>query len=733
MQAVPTLNSVYLPVIVTGSNENSGDPPTPVSTSAPTPTVQPTTVPTSAPTPTVQPTPIITGGIAVEILLPGHQSKSLIRYQAHLGHAIFQGDIDLGPEAELNAAPLQGYIRSTYTAGVIQQPVTVIAGVDYRWPGGVIPFVIDSGVTTTLQSAIQVARNEWNTRTNLTMVERSTESDFVRFVQDDDLLGAGQSKVGRRGGQQDIKLIADARASTVIHEIGHAVGLWHEQSRMDRDSYIEILWDNIVDDAKHNFERHVEDGIDIGLYDFSSIIHYQSTAFGKIDPLSGKLLVTLRSRIPGQAISPGSQLSTLDRQGIDQLYPVNTCGRVPLLFEDSDQAGNSLSLEFSRPNLSDFDFNDKASSLCIPVGWTVSLFGDGDYNGHIVDLVGPQTIDNLGSPVDVGGTWNDRISSVRVSGVQANPTPSICTTMPVAFEHDYYGGRQLQLAAGMADFQDLSFGDIVSSVCVPAGWVLTFRTDAGYGGDYIDVVGPLAIGDLERDSPDDHNWGDVLSSVQVEGPAANQAPTQCADSPILFQHDHFRGEQFDLTHDMRDLHQVSFGDIASSLCVPAGWQIVVFEHADFGGDRLDLTGETIILDLKHDQPNGQDWGDKISSVRVIPPGGTPPITCSRPQLYEHDSFSGQQFEIARTLPTLHPFGAGDNASSVCVPVGWTVELFEHSDYGGQMLRLIGPATEADLQRNAPDGRDWGDIVSSVIVSAPPGTPPIVGCTSPSVY
>ena len=34
---------------------------------------------------------------------------------------------------------------------------------------------------------------------------------------------------------------------TIMRELMHAVGFWHEQSRPDRNLYVEVLWENIED------------------------------------------------------------------------------------------------------------------------------------------------------------------------------------------------------------------------------------------------------------------------------------------------------------------------------------------------------------------------------------------------------------------------------------------------------------------------------------------------------
>lgn len=81
---------------------------------------------------------------------------------------------------------------------------------------------------------------------------------------------------------EKVTLPGDCPLSATIHEIGHSVGLKHEQSRCDRDSHVRVFLDNVTDGKEGNFDK--ECGVsfsDYGGYDFASIMHYTSYGFSK--------------------------------------------------------------------------------------------------------------------------------------------------------------------------------------------------------------------------------------------------------------------------------------------------------------------------------------------------------------------------------------------------------------------------------------------------------------------
>jgi hypothetical protein len=70
-------------------------------------------------------------------------------------------------------------------------------------------------------------------------------------------------------------------SSQIIHEFIHALGFFHMQSSSDRDQYVEIVWDKIQEDKKHNFEWYGYHEINhFGVaYDYGSVMHYPRVSF----------------------------------------------------------------------------------------------------------------------------------------------------------------------------------------------------------------------------------------------------------------------------------------------------------------------------------------------------------------------------------------------------------------------------------------------------------------------
>ncbi|KAJ8299485.1 hypothetical protein KUTeg_023545 [Tegillarca granosa] len=59
---------------------------------------------------------------------------------------------------------------------------------------------------------------------------------------------------------------------TVIHEMCHAIGMVHEQSRSDRDKYVKIITENIRSDYIYNLRKHKT--YDLDAYDYESVMQY---------------------------------------------------------------------------------------------------------------------------------------------------------------------------------------------------------------------------------------------------------------------------------------------------------------------------------------------------------------------------------------------------------------------------------------------------------------------------
>jgi hypothetical protein len=219
------------------------------------------------------------------------------------GHALFEGDIMLGPLDEVRALSDPANPESKGVG---------IVGEEFRWPDP-IPYTAQAAVRQLAEDAMA----HWEANTPFCFIEHSEDDnedgDEVDCISFEDR-GGCWSYVGRQGGKQVISIGSGCRLGSAIHEIGHALGLWHEQSRSDRDDFIEVLWENIHPDHMHNFDKHVQDGQDLGAYDFGSIMHYPEKAFSK----NGQ--VTIRTK-QGTSIGQRNGLGQGDIAAIKLMYP----------------------------------------------------------------------------------------------------------------------------------------------------------------------------------------------------------------------------------------------------------------------------------------------------------------------------------------------------------------------------------------------------------------------------
>ena len=230
-----------------------------------------------------------------------------VTYQVIDGLAIWQGDIILGAPEELT--PPEGSQR--IKGADATKEARALNDADELWPGGIIPYAIDGDLPEPQRVTDAIAH--WNGNTQIQLVERMDQLSWVRFVSAGEG-GLCASLVGMAGGEQLLLLENGCGVPAVIHEIGHAAGLFHEHTRDDRDDHVNVLLDNADKRFTGNFFTIFGVSDDLGHYDYGSIMHYSAFLFSRN---GGPTLETIP---PGILIGEAEGLSGGDIDGVNRLY-----------------------------------------------------------------------------------------------------------------------------------------------------------------------------------------------------------------------------------------------------------------------------------------------------------------------------------------------------------------------------------------------------------------------------
>ncbi|KAL9961865.1 hypothetical protein ACROYT_G030897 [Oculina patagonica] len=222
----------------------------------------------------------------------------------------YQGDIDLDPE-------LEEYVQSGgHSRNAIRARKRL-------WTSRIIPYRIPSymsHITTNVQKAI----SEFHSKTCVRFVNYigGYHKNYIEFGN----RKGCSSKVGKYYAQPGRQLLSIGNGcnhvGTIIHELMHALGFFHEQSRIDRDKYVKIYWENILKGFSSQFDKYSWETIDdLGVsYDYQSIMHYDRKAFTK----NGKPTIVAIGNENMEFRNPDFKLSTRDALEINALYDCKT-------------------------------------------------------------------------------------------------------------------------------------------------------------------------------------------------------------------------------------------------------------------------------------------------------------------------------------------------------------------------------------------------------------------------
>ncbi|XP_071438612.1 meprin A subunit beta-like [Hetaerina americana] len=194
-----------------------------------------------------------------------------------------------------------------------------------KWPVGALVFKVDDSVGCPDSPQCEIlmkAMNHYHKKACVRFKEWTGEPNSVNIFFNSDSSGSCWSSVGRTGeGEQALSLGERCwYLGIVIHELAHAIGFWHEMNRPDRDDWIWIYWDNIIQGYQSAFDKNEPSTVNnLGEnFDYTSIMMYDEYAFSK-DGVSA----TLQAKQEGTIIGPiwkKKGLSDSDNRRLQRLY-----------------------------------------------------------------------------------------------------------------------------------------------------------------------------------------------------------------------------------------------------------------------------------------------------------------------------------------------------------------------------------------------------------------------------
>lgn len=174
------------------------------------------------------------------------------------------------------------------------------------------------------------------------------------------------------------------------------------------------------------------------------------------------------------------------------------------------------------------------------------------------------------------------------------------------YEHSHFQGARKTIQGNWSFTTDGCWNDRISSIHIPRGWRVVIY-EHNWAGQSMTLTSNWSV----RNWND--WWNDRISSIRVIPPNVGQCGTSFNNGVTFFEHQNFNGASRTVSQDVQSLTSGWWNDKISSMRIPHGWTVILYEHCSFRGNSIVLTSDWTVL-------NWNDcWNDRVSSIKVIPP------------------------------------------------------------------------------------------------------------------
>ena len=346
--------------------------------------------------------------------------------------------------------------------------------------------------------------------------------------------------------------------------------------------------------------------------------------------------------------------------------------------------------------------NDDLSSIRVPRGYTVTIYEHDGFQGQYRTLT--QSDECL-----INSGFNDKISSISVSQARRPSPPASHSFGVTVYQHCGYEGYGVHLPPGNYSLRDLRARGMrdndVSSIRVSRGYAVKLFKSDGFQGRYH----PLNRSD---ECLAGSGFDNKISSISVSEDRDPYPQEYHSFGVTVYEDCNYGGYGVHLPpgdYSLQDLRarDVRNDDVAA-IRVSGGYQVTIYEHDGFQGRSRTLTRSDDCL-------LGSGLYDQVSSISVsqVQPHAFQGFDSFGVTVYEQCGYAGHAVQLPAGHFGLEDLRArdvrNDDVSSIKVPRGYEVTVYEHDGFQGRSLTLT---ENAQCLSNS----GFTDNISSIAVS-----------------